>query len=264
MFAATLSVLSGCSGASDVQSGSGPSTTSAGGGASSGTGGDGESTTTAPAEVAPSTSPYLFTQGTVTVPAGEAGKLSVVAISAPTEDSTGSSATVPVLVRNNTDTPLDSIEVNGTARGPDGALAGSGTSQNFEPNVLEPGQWGFAYIYFDTALPAGAKVEATASGNEPDTDLFDRVQLTINEVNLVPGDFSSNFVGILANTDGKKAVSSPGVAIGCFDPASNLIDVFTGYADGEAVPGGTASFSVSAYEAPTCAAIVAAASGFES
>ncbi|MFM7509363.1 MAG: hypothetical protein ACKO5A_07420 [Actinomycetota bacterium] len=255
LFAATLSVLSGCSGASDVQSGSGPSTTSAGGGASSGTGGDGEST---------GTSPVLFTQGTVTVPDGEAGKLSVVAISAPTDDFVGGAATVPVLVRNNTDTPLGNIEVNGTARGPDGALAGSGsTNGSLEPRMLKPGQWGFGNIYFNEALPAGAKVEATASGNEPGSDFFDvGVQLTINEVDLVPGE-SSNYVGILANTDGKKAISNASVAIGCFDPASNLIEVFIGSSDGEAVPGGTASFSVPA-EGPTCAAIAAAASGFGS
>jgi hypothetical protein len=257
-------VIGGCSGGSDVQSGSGPSTTQPAGGSDSSKASGSEPTTPVPAEAAPSTSPFLFTQGAVNVPAGDAGKLSVVGISVPAVDSIGAT-TVPVLVRNNTNTALDGIEVSGTARGPDGSLVGSGSSQNFEPNVLKPGQWGFGYIYFDTSIPPGSKVEATASGDEPGSDLFDRIQLTINELNLVPGEFeSSSYVGILSNTNGKKAVSGPSVTIGCFDAASNLLDVFTGYADGEAVPGGTASFSVDLYEAPACAAVVAAASGYES
>jgi hypothetical protein len=69
--------------------------------------------------------------------------------------------------------PVGNVEVNGTARAADGSLAGSGSSQEFEPSVLKPGEWGFGYIYFDSTLGADASIEATATGDKvTDADPF--------------------------------------------------------------------------------------------
>jgi len=255
---AAVTWAAGCSTGADVRSDKGPSTTQAGAGDTSK---DADATTTSAAAAGPKDSPALFLQGAVTVPAGEAGKLAVVSTGAPIGDS-GSS--VSVLVRNNTDKALTSIAMTGTARAADGSLAGSGSSRSFKPVVLNPGEWGFGYVYFSSTVPPDATVEITVSGDNVSSSFFgDAVQLTVNELNLVPGEYgSSSYVGIVTNPDPKKTVGSASVDIGCFDAASNLVDVFTGYIDGEAVAGGTASFSIGVYEAPECAAVAVGASGY--
>ena len=45
-------------------------------------------------------------------------------------------------------------------------------------------------------------------------------------------------------------------------PGTKLLEVFSGYTDGEVVAGGTASFSVDVYDAPDCAAVAVGASGY--
>jgi len=258
-----LALIAGCSSASDVRSDSGPSTTAASSTTDAAAGDEESSTTSAPAATGPADSTFLLIQGSVSIPDGDPGKLSVVSVGRPWGEY-GSS--VGVVVRNNTSTALTNIEVNGTARNADGALAGSGSSQGFEPAVLKPGEWGFGYIYFDTTLPADARVEATARGDEySDDDLFSRVMVVPVEVNTVPGDFGSrSYVGIVSNPGDSDTATDPvGVEIACFDADSNLLQTFSGHADGEVVPGGTASFSVEAYDAPECAAIVVGASGYD-
>ena len=261
--ALSLFLIAGCSSASDVRSGSGPSTTAAETTTTVRPSDEAaETTTTAASAAGPSDPKSLLIQGSVSIPAGEAGQLSVVFVGQPYGEF-GSS--VPVIVRNNTAEAVTNLEITGTARAADGALAGSGSSQGFEPAVLEPGEWGFGYIYFDTTLPAGAKVEATARGDhESDSELFGDVILVPQEVNAVAGEFGSrSYVGIVASPgDVEATTGSVSVEIACFDEASNLIEVFSGYADGEVVPGGTASFSVEAYEAPECAATAVGASGY--
>lgn len=254
----------GCSTESDVRSDSGPSTTGAGVDASGANVAEPDSNTetTAPSAVpvGPKDSPFLFVQGAVSVPPGDPGKLTVVFTGVPEGDM---GSTVPVIIRNNTAVAVGSIEVNGTARLADGALAGSGSSQGFEPTVLEPGEWGFGYIYFDSQLPADASIEATARGDEHTEGApFSKVRLKVNELNLQPGDYGTSYIGIVSNSDSKETATDPvNVFVGCFDAESKLTKVFTGYADGEVVPGGTASFSVSVYDSPPCASVAVGASG---
>jgi len=255
----------GCSTESDVRSDSGPATTATEttDAESPDAAGDQESeetTTTAP-PAGPTDSPYLFIQGSVEVPAGEAGELGVVFIGTPEGDM---GSTVPVIVRNNTDKAIDSLEVNGTARAADGSLAGSGSSQGFEPAALQPGEWGFGYVYFETTLPADAAIEATArADNVDENDSYGKIQVKVNELNYQPGEYgSASYIGILNNDSDDTATDPVSVYIGCFDGESNLLDVFSGYTDGEVVAGGTASFSVEVYEAPECAAVVVGASGW--
>lgn len=251
VFAAAV-LVAGCSGGSDVRSNSGPSTTKAESAKS-------EDDTTTTTSSGPKNSPALYLQGTVTVPAGEAGKLSVVFTAVPD----GVIGGIPVIVRNNTQKAVKDVAVTGTARGADGSLVGSGNSQGFEPAVLEPGEWGFGYMAFNQTLPAGTTIETTATGNDvSETDIFDTVQLTVNELNLAPSDNGARYVGIVANPDSKRSVGNGSIYIGCFDAASNLIDTFDGITSGEVVAGGTASFDIEVDDGQTCAAVAVGASGY--
>jgi hypothetical protein len=261
MFVIAAAALAGCSSGSDVRSDAGPSTTAAEGTETTAAD-DAKETTTTAAVAGPKDSPYLFIQGSVAVPPGDPGKLSVVFTGVPSGDS---GSTVPVIVRNNTDKAVENIEVNGTARAADGSLAGSGSSQEFEPAILQPGEWGFGYVYFDSTVPADATIETTARGDNPSSgDPFQTIQLKVNELNLNPGEYgSASYIGIVANTDSDETATDPvGVTIGCFDAESKLLDVFTGYTDGEVVAGGTASFSVEVYDAPACASVAVGSSAF--
>lgn len=250
-FAAAF-LIAGCSGGSDVRSNSGPSTTRAESAKS-------DDLTTTTASSGPKNSPALYLQGAVSVPAGEAGKLSVVFTAVPD----GVIGGIPVIVRNSTPKAVEDVSVTGTARGVDGSLVGSGSSQGFEPAVLEPGEWGFGYMAFDQTLPAGTTIETTATGNDvSDTHIFDTVQLTISELNLASSDSGAHYVGIVANPHDKKSVSHGSVYIGCFDASSNMIDTFSGFTSGEVVAGGTASFDIAVDHGQTCAAIAVGASGY--
>ena len=81
---------------------------------------DQSTTSTTAVSTDPATAPSLAISGTVTIPEGEEGELSVVLTGILDED--GSS--VPVVVRNRTADTVYSLEVSGTARSSDGALRG--------------------------------------------------------------------------------------------------------------------------------------------
>ena len=256
--AAAILVLAGCSSTSDEQSDKGPSTTASGGAAT-------ESTTTTAAKgkgAEPTTSAALFVSGNPAIGPGEPGKLSVVAVGKPKGEM---GSTVPVVFRNNTKDTLTSLELSGTARGADGSLIGSGEDQGIEPFIVNPGEWAFGYVYFDTALPADAKIEVTARGDEAkgSISLFDKIPLKVSEVNLVKQEFGDNYVGIVVNTSDEKALDSGSVLIACFDAASQPIGVLSGTTDGEISKGGTASFSVDTYSSDgQCASYAVGASGY--
>ena len=204
----------------------------------------------------------MFVQGAVTIPAGEPGKLSVVQLGPPS-GSLGSS--VPVVVRNNTKDELERVEVNATARDGAGTIIGSGSSQNFEPETLGAGQWGFGYIYFDTAIAADAAIEATASGSEPSSisNPFDKFPMKVNELQVQQDQYSGpTYLGTVTNPSTTENAEDPiSVQVGCFDAESKIQAVHNGFADGTAPPGGTASFSVSSYStSPTCPNIVVVSS----
>lgn len=255
--AVAVAVLAvGCS-SEEVRSNSGPSTT-----ATKAADDTAASTTTeAAAAAAPTTSPYLFVQGTVNVPPGDAGKLGVVFTGkAPEGMSLGSS--IPVIVRNNTKDSMNGIEVTGTARGADGSLVGSGTSQGFQPAILAPGEWGISYVYFDTTIPADATIETTTTGEKTDgPGALDSVPLKVNELNFKADEYGGNYIGIVAN-EAKKTISTASLYLGCFDAASNLLDVEMGSTDGDVPAGGTASFNISAPGGTPCAAVAVGASGY--
>lgn len=216
-------------------------------------------TSTSTADVSPSTSPVVAVVGTVTVPDGEAGELSVVLTG--TVDDSGS---VPVVVRNRTDAPVFAVEASATARAADGSLAGSGSSQGFEPTTVAPGEWAFGYIYFAGDLPADAEFDITATG-ETEAEFIGSVDVKPVETNLVPSEFSGQaIVGIVENGTDQDLSGPVSVQVLCFDEAGTaVVGTHSGYTDADTVAAnGTASFSVDLFEDP-CPNYAVGASGYD-
>jgi hypothetical protein len=192
-----------------------------------------EETTTTEATTDPATAPSLVVEGTVTVPDGEEGELSVVL----TGEADGDSGTVPVVVRNRTPDTLYGLEVTGTARSDDGDLAGSGSSQGFTPAVVGPGEWAFGYVYFEGAVPAGATFDLTAEGETEDDSIFGLVDATISEHNVVEDDFGTTVVGIVANETGEEIAGPVNVNLMCFDEAgTGPLSTHDSYTEPDTIP----------------------------
>lgn len=243
----------GCSSGSKVRSDSGPAVESS---TTTKAGEEKESTTTV-ADASPATSSALAISGTVTIPDGEAGKLSIVLTGKP-EAQRG---TVPVVVRNRTSDSVYSIEVNGTARSADGALVGSGSSQGVTPSEVGPGEWAFGYVYFDSDLPTDASFDLTATGST-DSGFLASVDGTIAEYNVAPGSYGTDVIGIVSN-DTDAEISGPvSVDLMCFDGAGTApVSTSGSYTDGDSIPaGGTSSFSLSLPD--NCANFALGASGY--
>jgi hypothetical protein len=216
------------------------------------------STTEAPAE--PATSPSLVIAGTVTIPDGEKGKLSIALTGA----AVGDDGSVPVVVRNRTSKTIYDVEVSGTARATDGSLAGSGSSQGFAPSAVGPGEWAFGYVFFEGSVPAGATFDLTAKG-ETDTGFLNGADVTIAEHNVVPGDYGTSVIGIVSNKTEKEVSGPVSVDLMCFDDAGTApVSTARGYAESDPIPaGGTSSFSVDLPDGP-CTNFAMGASGYTS
>ena len=208
--------------------------------------------------VEPATSPLLSIEGNFEIPEGEDGALSVVI----TGEADAASGTVPVVVRNMTASPLAGIEVSGTARDGAGELMGSGSSQGFAPELVNPGEWAFGYVFIDGVKAAkDTEFDFTATGNEPD-EFLGSVDVEIVEVALTKGSFGDNLTGILKNPTDEEVSGPIDVAAVCFDKSGALNSTQSGFADSDSLaPGGTSSFSVDLFEDP-CEFFAMGASGY--
>ena len=218
-------------------------------------------TTTTVLDVTATTPEELTIVGSAVVPEGEAGSLSVVQ-TGELEVRSGFGA-LPVVVRNMTQDNLYGVEASATARGSDGTLSGSGASLGFTPSVVEPGEWAFGFIFFDSELPSDATYEVTATG-ETDPAFFGSVDVKPVEVNIVPGEFSAQqVVGIVENPGGEQVEGPVSVSVACFDePGTTILSTHQGFTDANSIaPGGTASFSVDLFDA-SCPNFAVGASGF--
>jgi len=191
--------------------------------------------------------------GVVSIPDGEPGVLAVVATGAALDE--GSS--LPVIVRNNTSKTIGSIDVTGLARDAGGNLAGSGSSQGFQPALVAPGEIAFGYVFFGDVTGEGLTFELTATGEEPDS-FFSSVPVQITELNVS----EEQIIGVVSNTSSDEVggpISIDGI---CFSTDGQLLGTIGGYAEQEELPAGaTGSFSIRLYSGP-CPVGLLAASGY--
>jgi hypothetical protein len=210
---------------------------------------------------APNASPYVKAFGgaeTISLPPGEPGQVSVIALGSLGGAGNG---TLPVVVRNMTNRTIDRVRLNGIARDSSGALAGSGEDQGVDPALIAPGEIAWGYVYFGSDLPQGSTFEVTAKG-EPHKSggtPFGSVPLKITELNPT----KDAIVGIATN-DGTAKVSGPiGVSVLCLAQDGSVLSVKNGFAGLDSVePGATSPFTISFYSDPVCGQFLIAASGY--
>lgn len=247
--------LSGCGGSETdtVRSGTGPSAASSSDVAAEPTEESEEPETSAE----PATSSLLSVKGDFDIPEGEEGALSVVVIGTPDSGS----STVPVAIRNRTDQALSNLEVTGTARDAKGGLAGSGSSQGFAPETIQPGEWAVGYVYIDAKLNNDTEFDLTATGQEPD-DFMTAIDVNIVEVSLTKGQFGNQLVGIVENPTENEVQGPISVLAGCFTKDGTLIGTPNGFTEADSVvAGGTSSFAIDLFDEP-CEAWAIGASGY--
>lgn len=195
------------------------------------------------------------------LPVGTEGELSVAAVgTAGKEDSS-----LPVLVHNLTDEPVSSLQVSGRGRDKNGNVIGSGASQGFEPNVVEPGGYAIGYVYIETDdlyLPKGTVLEDISIDSTPGLGEFDnRIAVDVENVDQLP---NGGFTGDLVNPHDVAVTGPISVAALCIGPSGQLTHL-SDYADREELTAGARStFTITNYGSGLgCAATLLGASGYD-
>lgn len=179
------------------------------------------------------------------LPDGDGGKISVVSQGALVSNG-GGSGELLFAFRNNTSKVVSSVHFTGTATA-DGKLVASGESQGTIPAQVQPGEAGFAYIYFPdvSSIPAtGATYAFKASARAADFSVFSAAPLTVGEVN----NNGTSITGSAVNKTGKPLEGPYAVYIYCFNdstPVSQIIDF--AHEDGDVAAGASVSFSTNLY-----------------
>jgi len=197
-----------------------------------------------------------------TLDPGEDGALSVVYIGpVPAGDAFGSTV-IPVVVRNRTSEDLSDVEVSGGGR-LDGTLVATGSSLYMVPAVLQPGEYGYAYLYFSDTVPAGVEFELSVDAEKVEDSYSSYVDISVTEANLIPGDYSDSIVGTLTNQTDATTEGFSVLAM-CFNGGA-LTSAHSGNASGsqDVEPGGTITFSVDLYGDLPCETFLVGATGYQ-
>lgn len=187
---------------------------------------------------------------------GEPGEVSVVQVGP--LDKPGVGALLLFGFRNNTAAAVAHVDWTATARS-GGAIVSTGSSQGTVPAVIQPGEVGLAYIYFDNGevIPDDAEYEFSASTSAADTSPYNTAAIKVTEVNL-SGDA---IVGAATNDTGADTVGPYSVNVFCFD-GDTIVSQHQGFAEQDELPGGaTATFTVSLFGA-TCPSYAVGVSGY--
>jgi len=169
------------------------------------------------------------------LPAGEPKKLAVLAVGPQRlPGAAGASASLPIVVRNNTCTTVTSIEIGATIRGPNRQIVATAETHpagaafgGTEPVTLGPGQVGIGMLLLDhtgATLPeGGATFEYTITSKKAkgqDRDPYVSAAILESSANLVDfanGTHSWSFAGTLKNVQKRKQSTPFFVLAMCFD-----------------------------------------------
>jgi hypothetical protein len=195
-----------------------------------------------------------------TLPAGEPGKVAVLAQAPLDKDNGMDSATLTFLFRNNTDKAISHVDWTATARAA-GKIVATGSSQGTQPAQIAPGEVGMAFIYFETGkeIPdSGATFEFSAETSEADTESYNTAPLAVDEANRS----GKGIVGSATNKTGKPLTGPYSTEIYCFD-GNNVTGEVGGFAeeDGDVAPDGTVHFTVDLFDTP-CKTFAVGVSGY--
>jgi hypothetical protein len=199
----------------------------------------------------------LYTDGAEPLLDATDGEVAVAAIA-----SVDDSGSFPMIVHNGTDQPISRVEVSGAAVGSDGTTLSSGSSQGFEPNVIEPGGIGIGYVYVSYDLPDDVTLEQISI--DYTAGLGDFENIVVVDVTDVSSS-ADRVTGTLTNPHDVGIDGPISVGLACLDDAGALMGVQSTYADRDAIePGDSSTFTVESYDRTlNCAGIILGASGFD-
>lgn len=119
---------------------------------------------------------------------------------------------VPIVIRNNTDTPAYDIELSATARDAVGSILGTARGDDVTPSYVPPGGIAVGRLLFQNTPLDGAILEYNITSTEDPGFIFTRRDLVIMEHQLVNG----NVVGLSVNNH-STALTLTKVIVMCFD-----------------------------------------------
>lgn len=205
----------------------------------------------------PAASSFLYAEG-VEPAVGEADDDVTVTWGDPVD------AKVPFLAVNGTEEPVSRVEVSGTVVDGQGETITSGASQSVQPNVVEPGEVAFGFVY----AGAGKQLPDDAAVDSPNVDYrtglgdFENIiALEIEKLERV----SDGFTGSLTNPHELDVDGPIDVTLACLNGDGELLDVLGTFADRDSVEaGGTATFTVDLFgDEPDCDGLLAGSSGYD-
>lgn len=173
------------------------------------------------------------------IPAGDSGKLSVVAHGVPSQMSVG----MPVVIRNNTTKAIKGIDLSATARDSNGALLGAGNAIFSAPFVIVPGGLAIAAINFGgVEIPEDATFDFKIQPMQSSLARFrPEKDLDVVEANV----FEDRIVGTLKNSQSGSVGGPIQVGAVCFDLEGNALSFDLGNVQaGTLAKGETASVQV--------------------
>ena len=190
------------------------------------------------------------------LPPGEPGRLSVIAHGRMQE------SILPIVIRNNTPTYITNMQVSGTARNAEGGMLATGGDQGITPNLVQPGEIAFGYVYFgDATLPDGTVFEFQTEF-EPAGSSMEEYESTrdleVVEVSLV----EDRLVGMLKNQHAEGITGPISIEAMCFENSGQILSHHSTYADQDsAAAGATIPYQVELYGDP-CPMFLVTGSGF--
>lgn len=207
---------------------------SAGGdsGSSNGSKSTPSSSAAAAKDAAPAAQPFnvgglLAGNASPTYDAGDTGKVAVVSRGTLKKDMIGG-AVLPIAYRNNTSKAIAHVDFTGAASA-GGVLVGSGLSQGSTPAQVQPGEIGFAYIYFSDASSfpdTGVTYEFTVTNSPADKSPYNTAPLTVSQ----SSNNGTSIIGAAVNKTGAALTGPYSVDVYCFS-GNDLADEIVDFAD---------------------------------
>lgn len=202
---------------------------------------------------------YLSGNVKPNLPAGDSGKVAVVAQAPLKKDGVGGGKVI-FAFRNNTSAAVSHVDFTASANA-NGQVVGSGESQGTIPAQVQPGEAGFGFIYFSdvSSIPdSGVTYDFKSSTSPADTSSYNTAPLTVTQAT----NNGSSFIGSAANKTGKPLTGPYAVTAYCFT-GDSAVDDISGFATetGEITADASVSFSVDYYD-QTCDSYAVGVSGY--
>jgi hypothetical protein len=190
------------------------------------------------------------------------GQVSVVYQAPIQPQSVGTS--VPIVFRNNSNAAIAHVDISAAAKDSTGKIVASGASQGTDPSTVQPGQWAFAYIYFDPGakLAVNDTLSFSFQTTPASTESFNTAAIQVTQAN--PS--GSSIVGGVQNTTGHPVQGPISVHAYCLNSAGDPTSVVTGFtssSSGNLAPDATDSFQLDLY-GQSCPSFLVGASGYYS